>query len=183
MAETNASAKKTPKTKAAKPAEPVEVDVVEVKKAAEAEEKAAKPAKTAKPVKSAGKPKPDKKTEAKAENAAALPARSIDDVTIALWNLLDKADVSALQPPVAIQVVITGVGTFFVAIKSGENGNEKHIIQDIYHDRNGTFETTYDVLFEIIKGQFDFASAFKNGRVHYHGDLAKAVALKNVFGF
>jgi hypothetical protein len=185
MAEIKASAKKAPKSKAAKPAEPVEVKALE-NEASEANkpdaavqaEKAVKTVKTAKSVKSAGKAKAEKKTE-----APAAPAQSIDDITIALWNILAKADVSQVQPPVAVQVVITGVGTFFIAVKQGEDGNEKHIIQDIYNDRNGTFETTYAVMLEIIKGSFDFTSALTSGTIHYQGDLAKALTLKGIFGF
>jgi len=149
------------------------------------------PAKKAveKPAPKAVKAQKAVKEEAKAEKPARggrakKPAPSIHDVTTALWNKIEKADVSGVETPIAIQVIVNDFGTFFVAVKDDGEGKGKkpHVIQDVYNDRDGTVEISYEEIMKIVDGtvKYDYLSAVSKGVMRYQGDLGKAIVLANL---
>lgn len=102
----------------------------------------------------------------------------LDDVTTLLWNKLEKFDVSNIETPIAIQVIINNLGTFFIAIKEG---GEKHIIQAVYDDRDGTLETSYTEILKMANGKYDYLKSINDGSINYMGDLRKAIAIMKLF--
>lgn len=103
---------------------------------------------------------------------------TLDTVTTLLWKKLEKADVSGIGGIIAVQVIVDGMGTFFIAVK--DNG-EKHIIQAVYNDRDGTLEAGFDEILKMASGGYDYLAAVRDGRVSYQGDLRKAMLLKDFF--
>ncbi|MCL1822617.1 MAG: SCP2 sterol-binding domain-containing protein [Oscillospiraceae bacterium] len=123
--------------------------------------------------------KPVAKVAAKGGRKKAVP--NIDSITTALWKKIGKANVKNMEAPIAIQVIINDLGTFFVAIKDDGDGKKPHIIQAIYDDRDGTLETSYDEMIKIANGKYDFLTAITKGTVRYSGDIRKAIILAGLF--
>lgn len=103
---------------------------------------------------------------------------SLDNVTTVLWKKFKNANVSDIQTTIAVQIVIYDLGTFFIAIKEG---GEKHIIQAVYNDRDGTLETSYDEIIKAAEGGYDYLNAINSGSMTYQGDLKKALILSKLF--
>ncbi|MCL2077234.1 MAG: SCP2 sterol-binding domain-containing protein [Oscillospiraceae bacterium] len=148
---------------------------------------AAKKTAAAKPAtKSVAKPAA-KKTAPKTETTAARGGRkkviqpSLDLVTTALWQKIEKVDVSGVEAPIAIQVIVNDFGTFFIAVKEEDGKKTKHIIQEVYNDRDGTLEVSYDEIMKIAKGKYDFSAAINKGVISYQGDVRKALILADLF--
>jgi hypothetical protein len=131
---------------------------------------------------SAAKPVPEKKPAPKAKPAVKTetvkPEPTIHDATTKLWSRLDKADTSKVQGTIAIQIEIEGNGIFYIEVKEGG----KAINQTAYQDRSGTLYTTLGEIIKISESSnYDFVKAIQEGKVHYYGDLGKALALLEFF--
>ncbi len=159
------------------------------KEAAKAPAKAApmaKPAAAKAPVKAApaakapvkAKAAPAKKPAAKKAVKEKAPEKNLDIITTALWNKLKKADVSKITKPTAIQVIVDDYGTFYIAVKPGD---EKHIIQAVYYDRDGTFEASYEEMLKIAAGKYNFIENIMSGKIKYQGELKKAIELAEIY--
>ena len=157
--------KETKKTAAAKTAE----TKTAAKKPA-AKKAAAKPAAK----KSAAKTTAKKPAAKKA--APKKPAITLDTMTTAVWNKLEKKDVSAAASAIAIQVNVRDIGTFYIAVKADEN-YEKQVIQADYYLADGIVDTSADEIKKIAAGDYDYIKAIKDGALSYRGDLGKAVII------
>ncbi|MDR1754901.1 MAG: SCP2 sterol-binding domain-containing protein [Eubacterium sp.] len=117
-----------------------------------------------------------RKTEV-AKKASQSNEINLDTITTALWKRFEKADVSEIKGVIAIQIEVDNLGIFFICVKNGE----KHIIQSVYNDRDGTLCCSANDIMAIAKGGFDFLSAIKNGTLRYQGDVTKGLQLKALF--
>jgi hypothetical protein len=122
-----------------------------------------------------------KKPAAKPEPVAKVKAKTdptIHDATTKLWSRLDKADTSGVKGTIAVQVELEGNGVFYIEVKEGG----KAINQTAYQDRSGTLYTTLDEILRIASNpSYDFVKAIEEGKIHYYGDLGKALALLSFF--
>ena len=161
--------KETKKTVAAKPAETKAAKPAEKK--APAKKAAAKPeAKKPAVKKTAAKKAPAKKAASK------KPAVTLDTMTTAVWNKLEKKDVSKIACAIAIQVNVREIGTFYIAVNADET-YKKQVIQADYYLADGIVDTTADEIKKIAAGNYDYIKAVKDGAFSYRGDLAKAVII------
>ena len=148
------------------------------KTAAKAEKKTAAAQKTA-----VKKDTPEKKTAAR-KTAAKTPGRrgpakktvTLDDLTTLVWKKLEKQDVTTIPFPIAIQVNVRDVGTFYIAVNANPE-YDKQVIQSDYYLADGVAETSADEIKKITAGDYDYIAAAKSGAFTYRGDLTKGALI------
>ena len=170
-AEVKTAAAKKPAAKTAEKKAPA--NAAEKKAPAKAAEKKA-PAKAAE--KKAPAKKPAAKKPAAKKAAPKKPAVTLDTMTTAVWNKLEKKDVSGIACAIAIQVNVRDIGTFYIAVNADET-YKKQVIQADYYLADGIVDTTADEIKKIAAGNYDYIKAVKDGAFSYRGDLAKAVII------
>lgn len=93
-------------------------------------------------------------------------------------NQFKDADVSGIEGRLAYQFNITGegAGAFYAEVKDGVLSIEPYE----YYDRDVIFTCKADTLFKIIEGKTDPVMAFTLGKLKVHGNIDKALLLKNM---
>ena len=150
------------------------------------EEKTTKPAAKAAEKKTAAAKKPAakkaapaKKTAAKKPAAKKAPAKksiTLDDLTTLVWKKLEKKNVKSIPFPIAIQVNVRDVGTFYVAVNANPE-YDKQVIQSDYYLADGVVDTSADEIKKIAAGSYDYIAAAKSGAFTYRGDLTKGALI------
>lgn len=158
----------------------------ERKKSIMPEEKTTKPAAKAAEKKTAAAKKPAakkaapaKKTAAKKPAAKKAPAKksiTLDDLTTLVWKKLEKKNVKSIPFPIAIQVNVRDVGTFYVAVNANPE-YDKQVIQSDYYLADGVVDTSADEIKKIAAGSYDYIAAAKSGAFTYRGDLTKGALI------
>ena len=146
------------------------------KSAAKAEKKTTAAKRTAAKTEDA----PAKKTAAKktatktsGRRSSAKKVITLDDLTTLIWNKLEKKDVASIPFPIAIQVNVREVGTFYIAVNANPAPDDKQVIQSDYYLADGIVETSADEIKKIATGEYDYITAAKTGAFTYRGDLTK----------
>ena len=155
------------------------------------EEKTTKPAAKAAEKKTAAAKKPAakkaapakktaaKKTAAKKPAAKKAPAKksvSLDDLTTLVWKKLEKKSVKSIPFPIAIQVNVRDVGTFYIAVNANPD-YDKQVIQSDYYLADGVVDTSAEEVKKIAAGSYDYIAAAKSGAFTYRGDLTKGALI------
>ena len=157
-------------------------------KAAEKKTEAAKKpaAKKAAPAKKTAAKKPAAKKPAAAKKAPAKKAAPVeisklDELTTLVWKKIEKKNVKNI-PPIAVQVNVHDVGTFYVAVNASADPKEdKQVIQSDYNLPTGQLTASADEIKKIAAGKYDFVAAAKSGAISYYGDLGKGALLAELF--
>lgn len=147
-------------------------DIKDVKKAAaetKPVEKKAAPAK-----KTVKKPAAKKPAVKKAPAAKKVVLSPLDELTTLIWKKLEKKDVSKISATVAIQINVSDVGTFYIAVNANEEF-KKQVIQADYYLADGIVEISSAEVKKIAAGGYDFIKAAKSGALLYRGDLTKGI--------
>ena len=126
---------------------------------------------------------PAKKTAARKSAAktsgrrgSAKKAITLDDLTALIWNKLENKDVISIPFPIAIQVNVRDVGTFYIAVNDNPD-HPKQVEPYDYYNADGTVETTADDIKKIAAGDYDYIAAAKSGAFTYRGDLTKGALI------
>ncbi len=153
-------------------------EVKEEKKPAAKKPAAKKPAakKTAAKKPAAKKPAAAKKTAAPKKAAAKKPVVTLDQLTTAVWEKLEKKNVKDIPFAIAIQVNVREVGTFYIAVNADPN-YDKQVIQADYYLADGIVDTSAEEVKKIAKGTYDYIAAAKSGAFIYRGDLTKGALI------
>lgn len=173
------AAKKSAETKAAAAvmgAAPAEKKVTEKKAAAEkkvTEKKAPAAKRTAAERKAPAEKKATRRSSAK---KAVKTALTLDDLTTAVWQKIEKKDVKTIPCAIAIQVNVHDIGTFYIAVNADPE-YDKQVIQADYYLADGIVEVNADEIKKIASGNYDFIAASKAGAFTYRGDLTKGILI------
>ena len=150
------------------------------KKTATAPKKTA--AKKAAPAKKTAAKKPAASTAKKAPaKKAAVVLSPLEELTTLVWKKIEKKNVKDI-PPIAVQVDVHDVGTFYVAVNvSGNPDEDKQVIPAEYNLASGYLTASADEIKKIAAGKYDYIAAVKSGAIAYYGDLGKGAILAELF--
>lgn len=126
--------------------------------------------------KKAAEKKTTEKTRTVRAKKAVKPAITLDDLTTAIWEKLEKKDVKAIPYAIAIQVNVFETGTFYIAVNADPE-YDRQVIQSDYYLADGIVDTSADEIKKIASGEYDFIAAVKAGKFNYRGDLNKGICI------
>ncbi|MCH5200935.1 MAG: hypothetical protein J1F60_08230 [Oscillospiraceae bacterium] len=146
-------------------------------KAAEKKTAAAKKpaAKKAAPAKKAAAKKPAAKKPA-AKKAPAKKGITLDELTTLIWKKIEKKNVKNIPFPIAVQVNVRDIGTFYIAVNANPD-YDKQVIQSDYYLADGVVDTSAQEIKKIAAGGYDYIAAAKSGAFSYRGDLTKGALI------
>lgn len=95
-----------------------------------------------------------------------------------LKKIFMKADVSALQGDMAMQINLTGEGegTFYAEYKNGKLSVEPYD----YNDRDAMLTADSKDFIKIAEGKMDPIQAYFTGKLRVDGNLDKALVLRDL---